>query len=390
MKSHKKTLAPSLRFPQFTGEWKEKKLHSLLQRIRDSVVPEPDQLYREIGVRSHGRGIFHKEVVTGASLGSKRIFKVIPHALILNIVFAWEQAVAITTADEAGFVASHRFPMFLEKEGESSLEFILAFLLTDRGKNLLEIASPGGAGRNKTLGQEEFLELQVCVPSQGEQKKIATFLTALDQTITALNRKLELLQQYKRGIIQKIVSGDISFKRDDGDNYPEWKETTLSEILNYEQPTKYLVETTDYRDEYDIPVLTAGKTFILGYTNEKQGVYKEPLPAIIFDDFTTSMQFVDFPFKAKSSAMKILTPKENENSLRVIYEFMSLINFPIGEHKRYWISEYQQSTIFLPHPDEQKKIAEFLYAMDERLRALSKQIDLIRVFKQGLTQQMFV
>ena len=92
----------------------------------------------------------------------------------------------------------------------------------------------------------------------------------------------------------------------------EWKEYTLGELLQYEQPTAYIVKSTDYNDNYKTPVLTAGKTFILGYTNERQGVYDE-LPVIIFDDFTTASQYVNFKFKVKSSAMKIL--KANAGSI---------------------------------------------------------------------------
>ena len=89
--------------------------------------------------------------------------------------------------------------------------------------------------------------------------------------------------------------------------------------MDYEQPTNYLVSSTEYRDIFDTPVVTAGKTFILGYTNETTGIFKENLPVIIFDDFTTATQFINFPFKAKSSAMKILKSKENIN-LKFIYE----------------------------------------------------------------------
>ena len=101
----------------------------------------------------------------------------------------------------------------------------------------------------------------------------------------------------------------------------------LGEVLEYEQPTKYLVSSTDYKDEYTIPVLTAGKSFVLGNTNEKNGIFpKEKLPVIIFDDFTTAIKFVDFPFKVKSSAMKILHAKKNEADIRFLFYKMLTIN----------------------------------------------------------------
>ena len=107
----------------------------------------------------------------------------------------------------------------------------------------------------------------------------------------------------------------------------EWKEYTLGELLQYEQPTAYIVKSTDYNDNYKTPVLTAGKTFILGYTNERQGVYDE-LPVIIFDDFTTASQYVNFKFKVKSSAMKILCSYCLIKSLKLIDKHILAKFFP--------------------------------------------------------------
>ena len=169
----------------------------------------------------------------------------------------------------------------------------------------------------------------------------------------------------------------------------DWEVVELSDILEYEQPTKYLVKTTDYDDKYNIPVLTAGKTFILGYTNEESGFYNN-LPVIIFDDFTTANHYVNFAFKVKSSAMKILKVKSDNLNLKFIYEYMQVINFPIGEHKRYWISEYSNLEIYLPQLLEQIKIANFLTKIDQRIEASIKQLEDNKKYKEALLQQMFV
>ncbi len=129
----------------------------------------------------------------------------------------------------------------------------------------------------------------------------------------------------------------------------------LGGILDYEQPTDYIVESVDYDASYDIPVLTAGQSFILGYTNETTGIFKENLPVIIFDDFTTASKFVDFPFKVKSSAMKILKPKDGVN-LKYVYYTMQNIQFNSEIHKRYWISEYSKVRIPLPPLHIQEEI----------------------------------
>ena len=132
----------------------------------------------------------------------------------------------------------------------------------------------------------------------------------------------------------------------------------LGEVLDYEQPTKYIVDSVDYDDKYKTPVLTAGKTFVLGYTNEKNGIFQEKLPVIIFDDFTTATKFVDFPFKVKSSAMKILHADKTKVNIKFIFRAMQRIVFPINEHKRYWISEYSKIKIPLPPIEVQNEIVE--------------------------------
>jgi type I restriction enzyme S subunit len=137
----------------------------------------------------------------------------------------------------------------------------------------------------------------------------------------------------------------------------------LGEVLDYEQPTKYLVESTSYDSSFDTPVLTAGQTFILGYTDEKEGVFEasKENPVIIFDDFTTSFHWVDFDFKVKSSAMKMLRPKENADiDFRFVYFAMKCIHFEPQDHARHWISKYSEFTIPLPPLPVQKEIVSIL------------------------------
>lgn len=140
----------------------------------------------------------------------------------------------------------------------------------------------------------------------------------------------------------------------------EWKK--LGEVIDYEQPTKYIVTDTNYDNKYDIPVLTAGQTFILGYTNEKKGIFKatKEMPVIIFDDFTTSNHWVDFSFKIKSSAMKILKPKQGLTTFRYCYHYIKTINIDITEHKRMWISKFSNIEIPIPSLATQEKIVEIL------------------------------
>ena len=152
----------------------------------------------------------------------------------------------------------------------------------------------------------------------------------------------------------------------------------LADILDYEQPSKYIVSSSEYDDNYDIPVLTAGQSFILGYTDEKDGVYKASKnnPTIIFDDFTTGHHWVDFDFKIKSSAMKMLRLKNNKSLLRYIFYSMALINYVPTEHSRQWISKYSQFEIPLPHIKVQEEIVKILDSFTNLIDALNEELSL--------------
>lgn len=142
----------------------------------------------------------------------------------------------------------------------------------------------------------------------------------------------------------------------------EWK--PLGEVTEYEQPSKYLVKTTNYKDSFTTPVLTAGKTFILGYTDECFGIYEASKhPVIIFDDFTTANKWVDFDFKAKSSAMKMITSVDDSKYiLKYIYYWLNTLPSELieGDHKRQWISNYANKRIPIPPLSIQKEIVNIL------------------------------
>jgi len=168
----------------------------------------------------------------------------------------------------------------------------------------------------------------------------------------------------------------------------DWEARTLDSLLDYQQPTAYLVSDTKYSNTYKTPVLTAGKTFILGYTDEQHGIFRENLPVIIFDDFTTATQFVDFPFKAKSSAMKILQARNGAN-IKFAYEAIQMISYEVGAHERHWISTFAPMSILAPKLSEQQKIADCLASLDELITLEAQKLDTLKTHKKGLMQQLF-
>lgn len=172
----------------------------------------------------------------------------------------------------------------------------------------------------------------------------------------------------------------------------KWTEYELGELLSYEQPTPYIVESTDYSDSYDTPVLTAGKSFIIGYTNETSGIY-DKLPVIIFDDFTTSTQYVNFPFKVKSSAMKILTANTELVIPKFIFYRMQIIEFDHSTHKRYWIQQYSKIKVKIPPVPEQErivaKIEELFSELDNGVETLKKTKQQLAVYRQAVLKEAF-
>ena len=148
-----------------------------------------------------------------------------------------------------------------------------------------------------------------------------------------------------------------------------WSMCRLEDIVDYEQPQAYIVESTDYSDDYDIPVLTAGKTFIIGYTNEETGIC-DNLPVIIFDDFTTDSKYVEFPFKVKSSAMKILRVRRGID-IKYVAAFMAITRLIGKTHKRYWISEYSKIEIPIPPQKEQERIIMAIEQITVRLNSIT-------------------
>ena len=237
-----------------------------------------------------------------------------------------------------------------------------------------QILNAAGVGTVGTYTIDNAKKTYVMVPPIEEQKKIAEILGTWDRAIEELTGLIGEKKELRKGLANRLLNGLM------------WQDVELSDLLNYEQPTKYLViEILDY-DVQKIPVLTANKAFILGSTDDTIGVYSKQ-DCIIFDDFTTDMKYVDFNFKVKSSAIKILTPKENVN-LKFVFEQMQRLKLPIGGHKRYWLSEYQYLTIKMPNEDTQSKIVSILSKADSEIDLLNQQLDVLKEQKRGLMQKL--
>ena len=385
---------PKLRFKEFGGEWEAEKLGSLTAKVGSGSTPRGgEKVYQDHGVvfiRSQNINNGQLELVNPTYISEKTNSEmkntiVRPKDVLLNITGASLGRSCVVPSDfSIGNVNQH--VCIIRVNDNNTPVFIHTYLGSYKGqKSLLQLQT--GSGR-EGLNFQGVRALKIYVPGKEEQEKIAGFFTTVDEKITNLESKKTQFEKYKQGVMQAIFSQSIRFNKPDGTSYSDWEEEELGKLLDYEQPTKYIVNSTEYSNNYKTPVLTAGKTFILGYTDEKNNIFGD-LPVIIFDDFTTASQFVTFPFKVKSSAMKILKAKKNEN-VRFIFEAMQQVEYEVGGHGRHWISVFSNMKISTPSADEQEKIAELLASLDNKFELINKELGKAKEFKKGLLQQMFV
>lgn len=256
-----------------------------------------------------------------------------------------------------------------------------------------EVNKSLGATINQITGKD-FSMMKFATPELSEQQEIGSFFAKLDAVIAANQRKLDLLKEQKKGYLHKMFPKN-------GSKVPElrfvgfaddWEERKLGDIFNYEQPTKYIVKSTEYDDTFNTPVLTAGKSFLLGYTDEITGIKNATVenPVIIFDDFTTGSHYVDFPFKIKSSAMKLLSLNDNSDNFYFMFNTLKNIKYVPQSHERHWISKFSEFEIYKPSQEEQQKIGSFFKQIDETIALHQRKLDLLKEQKKGFLQKMFV
>ena len=226
---------------------------------------------------------------------------------------------------------------------------------------------------------DDLRQLWISHPTLSEQRKISIFLNLLNQRIETQKKIIEDLKKLKDAIRTKLfrqIESTCSV-------YDE-----IRNMLDYEQPSEYLVNSTEYSDDYQIPVLTANKAFILGYTDEAYGIYDKG-NCIILDDFTMDVKYVTFPFKVKSSAIKILTAKQYVD-LYFMYEYLLYLGLVSEEHKRHYISEIEPMNTISPPLETQEHIAQALQAISMKIENATSYYVLLSKQKQYLLNQLFI
>lgn len=375
--------------------WPKRPLGELFTRVIQPVRVEAKKTYREIGIRSHCKGIFHKPSIPGALLGDKRVFYVEPNCLVLNIVFAWEQAIAVTSDAERGMVASHRFPMYKPKADAILVEFARLYFSTPRGKHDLLLASPGGAGRNRTLSQGGFVKLTMPTPPRMEQVKIIEMLAAWNEALAANQRLVEAKKRLKRAFIQQLVErrGNMSMGG-------QWTRMKFSQIAELSREKCNAGNMKKGSRCVELEHVASDEGRLLGWAVPKKIDNSKKVVRVgdvLFGKLRPYLQkyyLADFD-GACSSEIWVLRANnkicENEYLFCLVQSknFLRAVNVSIGSKmpRADWgvVSELE---VFLPPIDTQRKIARVICACDAEVASLITLADKIRIQQGGLMQQL--
>ena len=377
--SSEKSLIPKIRFKGFTEAWEQRKLGDLLQY---------EQPQKYIVISSEYDDSFDIPVLTAGQsfiLGWTNEKTGIKKASPDNPVIIFDD-----------FVTSSHYVDFPFKIKSSAMKLLSSTNSTNDinfSFNLLKQIdyTPISHMRHWI---SMFAQFNVYTPIANEQVKIGRIFNKLDSLITLHQRKLDALKKIKSALLEKMFPKD-------GSNIPEirftgfteaWEQRKLGDLLQYEQPQKYIVISSEYDDSFDIPVLTAGQSFILGWTNEKTGIKKASPdnPVIIFDDFVTSSHYVDFPFKIKSSAMKLLSSTNSTNDINFSFNLLKQIDYTPISHMRHWISMFAQFNVYTPIANEQVKIGRIFNKLDSLITLHQRKLDALKKIKSALLEKMFV
>ena len=229
------------------------------------------------------------------------------------------------------------------------------------------------------LQADELKKIFIFYPSIQEQRKISAFIDKIDERIEIQNKIIEDLKVLKKELNYSLIGRIINGKSSN---------CKIEDVIDYEQPTNYIVKSDKYIENGETPVLTANKAFLLGYTIENEGVYNKS-DCIILDDFTLDFKYVNFPFKIKSSAIKILTAKK-DIELRYFYEYLLFLGLTSHEHKRHYISEIAPLPLYLPSIDEQRNALSVLNSISEKIKVEENYIIALKAQKCFFLRAMFI
>ena len=361
-----------MRFPEFTEEWVNVSLKDVAdfqkERISSGLLDESTYISTE-NILQNFQGV--QSAISIPANTNVVAYK--KNDILLSNIRPYLKKVWFS--DKIGGCSAD---VFVLRSKTCEPEFLYNVIASDK---FINYVMSGAKGVKMPRGDKNQMEsFSFSIPAVAEQRKISRLFQLLDERIATQNKIIEDLKKLKSAIRKKMFS---LLK----DEYTESFE--INQLLDYEQPTAYIVANDEYSTDTSLtPVLTANKVFILGYTDEKFGIYQKG-ECIIFDDFTMDAKYVSFPFKVKSSAIKILTAKPNVN-LRFMFEYLSYWELKSEEHKRHYISEIASLVIELPSKERQSIIASLMTSLNSKLDIEAKTKIRYEEQKRYLLSQMFI
>ena len=388
-------------------DWKEFRLRDFLIPALRPVVKPSDE-FRAVGIRSHCGGTFERGNLDPEDISMETLYEVRAGDLIVNITFAWEGAIAIVKKENEGGLVSHRFPTYVFNERITNSNFFCHIFTQGRFRYLLKVISPGGAGRNRVLDKKDFLKLKVRLPEKPEQEKITAFLSALDEKIGQLSRKKELLTQYKKGVMQQIFDQKIRFKAVDGNDFPDWEEKRFGDVAKFSKGKG--ISKEDVSENGQLECIRYGELYthygetiseVVSRTNLNATtlVLSEPNDVIIPASGETNLDIATAScvlrkgialggdlniIRSKLNGVFLayyLNNKQKHNIARLAQGVSVVHLYP---------SQLSTLKLAIPSEPEQKRIAVFLSAIDEKIKLVNAQLEKTKTFKKGLLQRMFV
>ena len=374
---HKNIKVPNLRFKEFQGEWEKCKLGDYGKVVTGNTPPTKDIENYENGTYLWASpadlGTIKSITETKTMLSAQGFSKTrtLPKGSVL--VTCIGSTIGKTGMATKEMSTNQQINSIVVNDNNDN-EFVYYAIQSAFPRYLSSIAVQAVP----IISKSAFELLPNNRPYLQEQKKIGKFLSLLDERIATQNKIIDKLQSLIKGIRNDVFG---KLRKNIGFN------AVVGDVLDYEQPQSYIVEDTEYTNE-GTPVLTANKAFVLGYTSETNGIYDKG-DCIIFDDFTLDCKYVDFPFKVRSSAIKILTAK-NKELLRYTFEFLKYLDLSTEEHKRHYIAETQNQEFILPTEQMVKTIAHIFSTLSLRMETAVKQRNVFEKQKQYLLRQMFI
>ena len=367
-----------MRFLGFEGEWERKKLGEIAEIVTGSTPPTNDSSFY------NGDFLFvspsdiqtHRHISQTKTTLTEKGFKIGRKIRSGSSLFVCIGSTIGKVGQVKKECVTNQQINSVISDDNNDDNFIFSLL----EHNSLKIKELSAEQAVPIINKTTFSNFKIIIPNLPEQTKIALFLLHIDKRITTQMKIIEELEKIRFGLRFQI------FKQLKNDNV---EVKPIKDLINYEQPTKYLVIDENYsQNPLLTPVLTANKAFVLGYTDENFGIYNKG-NCIIFDDFTMDMKYVTFSFKVKSSAIKILKPKSDIN-LRYVFEYLLSLNLQSGEHKRHYISEIEFKKVPLLAKEYQNSIASLFSSIDNKIIVEKSLLSAYQQQKKYLLQNLFI